>query len=422
MEGMPMTSAAPSPLPEHRGRLPSLKHILLGLLSFFVALLAVEAAVRIAYTVHHDLTKLNDPALSQKWFVYSPVLGWERRPGYKGPVFGDEREFDKAGYLTVDSKKVTNTKARRVIFIGDSNTMGYGVPTEASFVEVVERLLPGVDAIDLGVPGYSSYQGRVTLEKYLPLLKPDVVVASFNFNDRRYAVGPNQDGPETFDRVYQASRSVGAKFAGFLEGSYAYRATRLMMSSLGLVPDVRKVRLDALKPRVDEEHYRMNLAEMAQTTRRLGIPLIFVSLNDNPVASAHLWKGINSLNKSDYNAAIEYLRVVVASKSMFADLGRIYLARVYAAKHDKGRATEILQSDSFLSLHGGRFIRLDTTYNDIMKNVAADYGVEVVDGAAALDDRDYIDFCHFDVDGHRKLGKLLAERISRVLPRTRPDH
>jgi hypothetical protein len=64
-----------------------------------------------------------------------------------------------------------------------SNTFGYGVSTESSFVEVVEGLLKDVNTINLAVSGYSSYQGKAYLEKYLFLLKPDLVVASFNFDE-----------------------------------------------------------------------------------------------------------------------------------------------------------------------------------------------------------------------------------------------
>ena len=85
--------------------------------------------------------------------------------------------FDRAGYFAVDSKEITDTARKKIIFIGDSSTFGYGVPTESSFVEVVEGLLKDVNTINLAVSGYTSYQGRLSLEKYLPLLKPDLVVA-----------------------------------------------------------------------------------------------------------------------------------------------------------------------------------------------------------------------------------------------------
>ena len=141
-----------------------LKDILKGLLVSIVMFLLAEALARVGKTVEQDVTqeKAGDP----EWFVYSPTLGWDRRPGFKG-VFGfAERSFDGAGYFAVDSKEIADTTKKKIIFIGDSNTFGYGVPTPSSFVEVVEGLLKDANTINLGVSGYTSYQGRVSLEKY----------------------------------------------------------------------------------------------------------------------------------------------------------------------------------------------------------------------------------------------------------------
>jgi hypothetical protein len=137
--------------------------------------------------------------------------------------------------------------------------------------------------------------------------------------------------------------------------------------------------------------------------------------------AARVRRNANRTFRRAVRSAIGYLQYDVERNSMFADLGRIYLAKAYAAKHDPDKAARALQSRSETSLTGGRLIGLDATYNDNMRRVASDWG-ELVDGAAALDDRDYIDFCYFDVDGHRKLGELLANRIAKVLSHARSDH
>jgi hypothetical protein len=105
-------------------------------------------------------------------------MGWEKRPGFKGKSDDNvDREFDAQGFLEVDSKKAAARAPNTVLFIGDSNTFGYEVPTAASFAEVTERLLPGVKTMNLGIIGYTSYQGRKTLEKYLSEIRPAAVVA-----------------------------------------------------------------------------------------------------------------------------------------------------------------------------------------------------------------------------------------------------
>jgi lysophospholipase L1-like esterase len=65
------------------------------------------------------------------------------------------------------------------------------------------------------------------------------------------------------------------------------------------------------------------------------------------------------------------------------------------------------------SFRGGQLVRLDTEYNDIMRDVARETGSELVEGADVLEQEplDFIDNCHFNTDGHRRLGELLARRI-----------
>lgn len=51
------------------------------------------------------------------------------------------------------------------------------------------------------------------------------------------------------------------------------------------------------------------------------------------------------------------------------------------------------------------------------REVAGQYHVDVVDAGRVLDESpaDYYDACHFDANGHLKVGRLLAERISAIL-------
>jgi lysophospholipase L1-like esterase len=401
-----------------------LKNMLKVLLVSIFVLSLLEALARVVKTVDLDVARL----APGEWFVYSPTLGWERKPGFRGVVEGlAESDFDEAGYFVIDSKQIADTNKKKIIFIGDSNTFGYGVPAQSSFVEVVEWLLTDVNTINLGVNGYSSYQGRVSLDKYLPLLKPDLVVASFNFNDRRYVLPPDTiDSAATFDMVYRYSVSAGRRVAEFIEISYFMRGLRRVMTAIGLLSrpvPVTEVRVDALKPRVDEEAYRRNLSYIAEKTKRLGIPLIFLLLKDNPSESRYLKEGIEKLKRAD-NRAVEDLIVAVRAHSMFSDLARIYLAKAYRAQGNTEKAAEVAISPfPFRSLHGGYPVRSDTVYNDIMRQVASDYAVELVDGASVLDQHPlvYSDFCHFDVDGHRMVGELLARRISQILSDSKPN-
>jgi lysophospholipase L1-like esterase len=387
-------------------------------LAIAVLLGAGEVLARLARSVQDDLRSARRTSPPEAWFAYSPVLGWERKPGYRGPAGGFDREFDAAGYLTVDSPQVGAKTRPRVIFIGDSNTFGFGAPTPSTFVEVADSLLPDVDAINLGVIGYTSLQGRLVLQKYLPILKPDLVVVSFAYNDRRYVVNrQDADSPEHYREFNRASR-WSEESLGLLNRSALVWAFRAVMRGVGLLPSpVQEIRVDAVVPRVDEDGYRRNLAGIAEDARRAGVPLLFLLLRDNPIESQHLREGVGLLG-ADPPLAIAQLTAGVKADNMFSDLARLYLSRLYLAQGDRARAAEAATSRTpFISTHGGRPIRLDTIYNDIMRAVGAEEGVAIVDAGDLLERHayDYIDVCHFNADGHRLVGELLAPRMAQAL-------
>jgi lysophospholipase L1-like esterase len=382
----------------------ALKRLCFLLIVVVVAFFILEACARLLH-----VEQASGMGSIEDWLVTSPVVGWERKPGYKGTVGWYLREFDAAGYFTIDSEKVSikaRTKKKTIIFIGDSSTFGFGVPTSSSFVELTEKFLPSANAINLGALGYTSYQGRKVLEKYLPVLKPDLVVASFNFNDRRYVLEPGaSDSPEQFERIYRRSA-----FGSLLEMSYLLRFQRRVMKSAGLLPDPPMVSVDLLKPRVDENSYRTNLSWIAAETNRRGIPLIFIVLKDDPIRAFHLNEGMRRF--AEFDEAVAYLSAAVESGNASSDLARLYLSRLYSSRGDTIKAAKIALSRPQSSTFGGPPIRADSTYNNIMRQVARDSHVGLVDGAEVLDDWDYIDNVHFNEHGHRKIAELLASRIS----------
>jgi lysophospholipase L1-like esterase len=335
----------------------------------------IEVLARFVYTVRSDVEQLREQTPESKfWYRYSPIVGWEAIPGFKGNVSGygyGYREFDDRGFLVPDNEKASERALNTVLFIGDSNTFGFGVPTLSTFAEVTEQLLPDTRTVNAGFIGYTSYQGRKILEKYLSQVRPAAVVVSFNFNDRRGVTPGEEDSPVHFQKVYDSAQSGIRRINEALKWLYLYRGMVLIMRRVGLlVPDMRDQEpVDKLLPRVDEKHYRENLISIVEQTNRAGVPLIFILLRDNPLKSGYLKSGIEKLEKGEYQAAIEYFNVVAhAANSMHADLGRVYLSRAYRAMGKEGEAAEAVRAgERLVSLHGGRPIRLDWEYNSIMR-------------------------------------------------------
>src|SRR6185503_3334132 len=143
------------------------KNLLLGLLVMLGFLVLFELGARVFNSIYVDVHNIRAESKTddREWSVLSPDLGWSLRPGFHGDVGGYPRAFDADGHLAVDSKQIAEKSMHRVLFIGDSNTFGVGTPTDHTFAEVTERLSPGLVSINLGVPGYASFQGRRVLDR-----------------------------------------------------------------------------------------------------------------------------------------------------------------------------------------------------------------------------------------------------------------
>jgi len=93
--------------------------------------------------------------------------------GFRGPAFPDQKT---PGRL-------------RVICMGDSHTYGEGVEESETYPSRLEQVLNRAtgnrrfEVINMGVPGYSSCQGLLLLEKEVRNLSPDYVVMAYGSND-----------------------------------------------------------------------------------------------------------------------------------------------------------------------------------------------------------------------------------------------
>lgn len=392
-----------------------IKKYLLGLLSFIVAFLFIEGLARIGYT----LISNDSP---DEWFIYSSELGWERKPDFRGPVYDSRRIFDSNGFIAADTEQITDIKKNKIIFIGDSNTFGNGVPTDSTFVEVLDDMLPNVSAINLAVPGYTSYQGYKTLLKYVPELSPDIAVVSFNFNDRRYVVDEDYVDSELKFQREKTAKSRQEILDKLYSNLYIYR----LMSSLlekSNKTNLDKLKATTLKARVGPEDYRDNLIKIAEFAKNQKLSVIFMILKDNPIETEYLKRGIKFLENSQHELAIETLKMGVRKNNGFSSLSRLYLAKAYREIGLSQEAEDALTLKTIhRSFHGGQPIYLDTEYNKIMREVAQQYNIEIVDAGRVLDENyyDYFDICHFDENGHQRVAYLLAEQLSKMLSKDKP--
>ena len=380
--------------------------ILLTLASTVVVLGALEGGARLI-----GAKPARDPGI--EWLEFSSHIGWQARPGSRSNAYGAERQFDKDGLFTVNSQGASpeGRRGKRVILLlGDSRTFGNGVPADETFGQVLEHRLPGFEVVNRAFPGYSSLQGLIALEADAPRFRPDIVVFAFDFNDRRYALHPWEvDGKDQFRRLARLDAWDR------LVSSFAF--VRLAGGRRALRPDHAKdhaLDLGTVRPRVSPNDFRRNLEAAATYCADHRIALIFLILTDNPAESRELEEGALAWHAGHLGEAEARWRTAVARSNVFSDAARLQLSILYEQTgRSREAATTRVSPRTFYSLTGGFPIRSGLEYRTIVREVAANAGLRLVDAGSEIDHDParYIDFCHFDREGHRIVADLLGKAL-----------
>lgn len=412
----PQHTAAPA-----KARPSRSKRLGFGIVTALLILLTVEGSIRIIKTLGDDVR-----ARHQKWYVMSPTQGWVPCPNFEGKIYGLPRKFDARGLLAVDGAKLRNTAKPNVVVIGDSNAFGFQLKTPETYSEQLNALLPEVNVINRGLIGYTSYQGLKQLEQEALNLRPAVLVISFNYNDRRYVVTPDQaDGAEYFGsiarqtRIHQLNRDIYMlRAVGALTGQEGLFDPEEDWDLEGYRVAQTHVSIEKMPARVSPEHYRENLMKMAQFANAHGIPVIFLTMRDSPLMTQALTESEQLARAGKAEEAIARLKASITQNNGYRLLAYRVLARLM---RQQGRMQEI-EKFGYLdypaySLHGGNPVELDTDYNQIMREVAQATGATVVDvGAVTIQKPEvYIDYCHLDPEGHKLIAQMLVQPVRQAL-------
>jgi lysophospholipase L1-like esterase len=117
--------------------------------------------------------------------VRSPnkILGHEHKPGSTARIEGVEIRLDQYG-MRGPQPDLTDHDQKRILFLGSSNTMGWGVPEEKTMTAILQRELKGRAQVwNAGIGNYNARRYVTLFETKLRKLKPDVVVVHYYIND-----------------------------------------------------------------------------------------------------------------------------------------------------------------------------------------------------------------------------------------------
>lgn len=161
-----------------------------SLLSVLVAILVLEGVIRIInYSGKNYDIEMWKYGTTLKRIADNPRLGIEHIPGGKGTFQGTEFVINSMGYRDREYPVEKEAGSYRILVMGSSITLGWGVPQEKVFTELVEDELnkafpeKRVEIINTAVGNYNTEREIEQFFESGKDLKPDAVILSFFIND-----------------------------------------------------------------------------------------------------------------------------------------------------------------------------------------------------------------------------------------------
>jgi lysophospholipase L1-like esterase len=279
-----------------RKRIPLRRHVAYVALIygfFLLSLLAVEMITRLMmpHIASLDLfvatpqqkMQVSNPQQSAI-FEGDPLLLWRLKPNLNHAVWdftvlSTNAQSFRADY-PIDSKPAGTY---RIVCLGDSVTFGYRVPVVwpdkpseydpewLPFPMLLEKELRAanpnrqIEVFPMAVPGYTSHQGLAWLRRDINNLNPDIVIASFGWNDVSLSDVPDREAIRT-DWYPVAVRWL-------IDHSQAFAHATHWLRSGNHVTQRQRVRP---VPRVSESEYLNNFSAIVDLVRGRNCGMIVI--------------------------------------------------------------------------------------------------------------------------------------------------
>lgn len=255
-------------------------------------------------------------------FEGDPLLLWRLKPNLDHAVWDFTVLSTNAQSFRADypiGRKPAGTF--RVVCLGDSVTFGYRVPpvwpdkptdydpTWQPFPMLLEKELRranpnrSIEVFPMAVPGYTTHQGLAWLRRDIGYLKPDMVIASFGWNDASASDVPDRD---TIDTGWYP-----VTIRWLVDHSQAFaHATRWLRSRRA--PAQRVI---APAPRVSETDYVSNFSAIVNLAKENGASVIVIGApyrdsKTNPPEAQLMTRYRASLKAAMQQSQTPYLEVL----------------------------------------------------------------------------------------------------------------
>lgn len=284
--------SVPPPPGARRGFLDWKRGILIfcGLLFLFL-----ELGLRVLHLP--DLDRMIDPLafqLEQSPVEAHPYLAYANKRDFEAELAsGITVTHNSLGLRGPETTLEKPKHVTRVLCLGDGTTYGSGLsdeqqtyPARLAHYLSISRPEEDFEVLNLGTPGYTTFEGLIDLAVRGIELKPDYVVVCLAGNDARAALHGDPLPDNSHYRAVWPSGDVSG-LERFLETSYLYRIARAQLSDWS---DTRERFASGLTRRTTEaetEHsaqdpstrgfrnFRRNLKSIVALSRAAGARVVF---------------------------------------------------------------------------------------------------------------------------------------------------
>jgi hypothetical protein len=104
----------------------------------------------------------------ERWARPDPRLGWRNRPGvWKVDCLNNPMTILPNGLRKTCGQDRGSATGPRILILGDSWIMGFGLHDEETFASLLQKRFPSVRFLNCAVAGYGTYQSLLFLEDFL---------------------------------------------------------------------------------------------------------------------------------------------------------------------------------------------------------------------------------------------------------------
>lgn len=267
--------------------------------AILLSLAVIEAALRLFSFVPDDVVRMGyEPDRP-----FRPLAGlpYGHRPGRYSQVFfrcrGDDCRSDKEVDFSINSaglRDVEHVRRKppgtfRILVLGDSFSVGYGVSADETYPKRLEALLdarfrgrPRFEVINAGVDGYSTRDELAYLENYGLAYRPDCVVVGLYLNDVLPSLGEPK-GAEFEDFGRRNSRYEPRKWTANIVATRRYRSRLYLGRWWTAFSDARRSRSTTIawyrfiwssENRLGQSRFISALAGLARVQKARRLPVL----------------------------------------------------------------------------------------------------------------------------------------------------